>query len=97
MLIKSSLVAIEKPEECTKLKGKKRCAGMGGLQQTAINYGKQNIKPEKSRGCDSNRIRVLESPAPLSTPADVPSAKERAPRQLELMLMLTEVTTLCEK
>nr|MDJ0573696.1 hypothetical protein [Xenococcaceae cyanobacterium MO_234.B1] len=41
---------------------RKRCAGMGGLQQTAINCGKQNIKPEKSRGCDSNRIRVLESP-----------------------------------
>ncbi|VEP16018.1 hypothetical protein H1P_3980005 [Hyella patelloides LEGE 07179] len=39
---------------------------MGGLQQTAINCGKQNIKPEKS---------------PLSTPAEVSSAKERAPRE----------------
>ncbi len=56
MLNRSGLVAIEKPEECTRLKAKKRC-----------------------------------------DPADVPSAKERAPRQLELMLMLTVVTTLCEK
>ncbi|VEP11707.1 hypothetical protein H1P_1150017 [Hyella patelloides LEGE 07179] len=39
---------------------------MGGLQQTAINCGQQNIKPEKS---------------PLSTPAEVSSAKERAPRE----------------
>ncbi|MDJ0682373.1 MAG: IS200/IS605 family transposase [Xenococcaceae cyanobacterium MO_167.B52] len=52
----------------------KRCAGMGGLQQTTINCGKQNIKPEKS---------------PLSTRGDFHlrsstrrvSPKERAPRQ----------------
>ena len=43
-----------------------RCAGMGGLQQTTINSGKQNIKPEKS---------------PLSTHAAFQAAKERAPRQ----------------
>ncbi len=39
---------------------------MGGLQQTTINCGKQNIKPEKS---------------PLSTPAAVSAARERAPIQ----------------
>ncbi len=50
-----------------KRKVKKRCAGMGGLQQTAINCGKQNIKPEKS---------------PLSTPGEVSSPKERAPREV---------------
>ncbi|VEP15376.1 conserved hypothetical protein [Hyella patelloides LEGE 07179] len=42
-----------------------RCAGMGGLQQTAINCEKPNIKPEKS---------------PLSTPGEVASPKERPPR-----------------
>ena len=47
-------------------RSEKRCAGMGGLQRTTINCGKQNIKQEKS---------------PLSTPGDVPSPKERAPRE----------------
>ncbi len=52
---------------------------MGRLQPTTDNCWQHKIKPEKSRGCDSNRIRVLESPAPLSTPAASQAAKERAP------------------
>ena len=58
---------------------KKRCAGMGGLQQSTVNCEKQDIKTEKS---------PLSTPSVLKDTAShkVSSLWERAPRQNKIWL-----------